>query len=151
MSEKHFDFCAKWDISESQRFLDALKRKKTGFCERNGLPVPAFDKAEDFFAVTEMMNFQNQGKENESAAPLVWKGLKMELKPCKRCGGKAELCGYGMAKSVFEDGEERIFFTELDGYTVSCENCTETTKLYQKPGDAVQAWDCSKNGFEIEN
>lgn len=65
---------------------------------------------------------------------------RIELKPCKYCGGKAELCGFGVAKSVFEDGEEHLFFIELDGYTVSCEDCTKSTKYFWKPEQATQSW-----------
>lgn len=54
MSEKPFDFFAKWDDVESRRFMEALKRKKIAFCEEHGLPVPAFDKEEDFFVTLDM-------------------------------------------------------------------------------------------------
>ncbi len=63
-----------------------------------------------------------------------------ELRPCPVCGGKAKLCGEGLAKSVFEDCDEHIFFTDFDGYAVSCENCTNATKHYRKAEDAVGAW-----------
>lgn len=62
MSEKPFDFLAKWDDAESRRFLEALKRKKTEFCEEYGLPVPAFDKEEDFLITPHMIAWA-QGSE----------------------------------------------------------------------------------------
>ncbi len=70
--------------------------------------------------------------------------IRHELKQCPSCGGKAELCGEGMAKSIFEDGEERLFFTDFDGYTVSCEDCMRTTTFYQTPDAAVDAWNKSE-------
>lgn len=34
---------------EAQQFLENLRREKTAFCVANGLPVPAFDKEEDYY------------------------------------------------------------------------------------------------------
>lgn len=78
MSEKAFDFGAFWGVEESRRFLDALKQKKIDFCKQYGLPIPAFDKEEDFFVTTELIDWA-QGKEPEEY-----------LKPCPFCGGEAK-------------------------------------------------------------
>lgn len=67
--------------------------------------------------------------------------MKYNLKPCPVCGGEAELCGTGLAKSVFDDnGEEQIFFIDLDGYAVSCKDCAKTTKCRPQPKSAIEEW-----------
>lgn len=43
------DFCKRWSDEEYRLFLDALRKRKTEYCENHGLPVPAFDKEEDFY------------------------------------------------------------------------------------------------------
>lgn len=42
------DFCKPWSEEENKLFLGALRKRKIEYCEMNGLPVPAFDKPEDF-------------------------------------------------------------------------------------------------------
>lgn len=36
-------------VQEAYALLEAAKKRKIDFCKRRGLPIPAFDKAEDFF------------------------------------------------------------------------------------------------------
>ena len=38
-----------WGIEESRKFLERAKKIKIEFCEKWGLPIPAFDKEEDYF------------------------------------------------------------------------------------------------------
>ena len=66
--------------------------------------------------------------------------MTYKLKPCSKCGGSGNLCGEGMAKSWFDNGEEHLCFTDFDGYTVSCEDCEETTERYMDPKEAVAEW-----------
>lgn len=49
------DFCKPWSDEECRLFLDAIRKRKTEYCERHGLPVPAFDKVEDFYLEAGMM------------------------------------------------------------------------------------------------
>lgn len=49
------DFCKEWSDEEYKLFLDAIRKRKTEYCERHGLPVPAFDKVEDFYLEAGMM------------------------------------------------------------------------------------------------
>lgn len=36
-------------IKEATAILEAAKKRKIAFCKRHSLPIPAFDKAEDFY------------------------------------------------------------------------------------------------------
>ena len=36
------------EMAEAYAVLEAAKARKIAFCKRRGLPIPAFDKAEDF-------------------------------------------------------------------------------------------------------
>ena len=36
-------------MHEAYAFLEAAKKRTIDYCNRRGLPIPAFDKAEDFF------------------------------------------------------------------------------------------------------
>lgn len=36
-------------MKEAYAILEAAKKRKIALCERRGLPIPAFDKAEDFY------------------------------------------------------------------------------------------------------
>ena len=85
MKEQQFDFFEKWNREESLRFLEALKRKKIEFCKEYGLPVPAFDKEEDFFVTSEMIAWaQGEEKPNMMApcpfggGPAKWGSEKRE-------------------------------------------------------------------------
>ncbi|WP_295761104.1 hypothetical protein [uncultured Oscillibacter sp.] len=49
------DFCKPWSDEECRLFLDAIRKRKTEYCEERGLPVPAFDKVEDFYIEPEML------------------------------------------------------------------------------------------------
>lgn len=62
MKKQQFDFFEEWNCEESMRFLETLKRKKIEFCKEYGLPVPAFDKEEDFFVTSAMIAWA-QGEE----------------------------------------------------------------------------------------
>lgn len=114
MSEKPFDFLANWDKAESQRFLEALKRKKVEFCYEYGLPLPVFDKEEDFYISTDMIAWaQGEGKPDM-------------LAPCPFCGGAAEL-GH-------EKREDAVFI-----YCKDCQCSTRGVPRMVKDGNGYKS------------
>lgn len=100
MSESSFEFLIKWDDAEKRRFLEVMRQKKIEFCREYGLPIPAFDKEEDFLVTTDMIAWA-QGEEQ----------LDM-LSPCPFCGGNAQ---WGREKR-----EDAVF--------IYCESCHCSTK-----------------------
>lgn len=100
MSEKPFNFLEDWDEAENRRFLEALKRKKIEFCQQYGLPIPPFDKEEDFFITTDM---------------IAWAQGEEQLDMMDRC----PFCG-GAAQWGHEKREDAVF--------IYCEKCQCSTR-----------------------
>lgn len=42
------DFCSSWSDEENKEYLDMVRQRKTEFCISRGIPVPSFDKVDDF-------------------------------------------------------------------------------------------------------
>ena len=68
-----------------------------------------------------------------------------DLKPCPICGAtEYDISVYceGMAKQYLEpDGRiSPIYFSDCDGWCVSCEECGYETNHFTKPEIAIEAW-----------
>ena len=68
-----------------------------------------------------------------------------DLKPCPICGAtEYDIVVYceGMAKQYLEpDGRiSPIYFSDCDGWCVSCEECGYETNHFTKPEIAIEAW-----------
>jgi len=112
MSENPFDFCSHWDDAENRRFLEVLKQKKIDFCIEYGLPIPAFDKEEDFFVTIEMIAWA-QGEEKPDM-----------LAKCPFCGGTAR---WGSEKR-----EDAVF--------IYCEDCQCSTRSVPRMKKEDNGW-----------
>lgn len=85
-----------WDIGESRKFLERAKAIKIAHCKKWGLPIPAFDKDEDYFAPEEC-HFCMTKKVGETEKLKLWMRSpdlsslalwEYEANYCPMCGRK---------------------------------------------------------------
>ena len=87
-----------WDIEESRKFLEKTKEIKIAFCEKWGLPIPAFDKEEDYFlpeecpicmtkevALAERLAYWMYIPNSTNMGRALW---ELNANYCPRCGRK---------------------------------------------------------------
>ena len=68
-----------------------------------------------------------------------------KVERCKKCGGEANVFGFGSAKSIFDGDVETIFYTDIDGYYVECKECGKCTQAYESADLAIEDWNNSKS------
>ena len=85
-----------WTVEDSRKFLEKAKAIKIAHCEKWGLPVPAFDKEEDYFSPEEC-HFCMTKKVEESGKLKLWMRSpdlsslalwEYEANYCPMCGRK---------------------------------------------------------------
>lgn len=82
-------------LEMANRIIETAKRKKIEYCESNGLPIPSFDKAEDFIIT-------------QPRPTAMWE----QRWKCSNCGTIYSFRGYGYlpdtcpeCKAIMTNGE----------------------------------------------
>lgn len=86
------DFCKPWSDEECRLFLDAIKKRKTEYCEKCGLPVPAFDKMEDFYVEAGMMPGYEADRSGEADMLRKEENFPLTLEELREMDGEPVWC-----------------------------------------------------------
>ncbi len=109
--------------NDDAAFLKAAEKRKIAFCKKYGLPIPAFDKVEDFFIDYRV--------------------------PCPVCGSKDGYAATGTFTHFYEaDGTPMGYELGSEGMSVKCVKCNanfQREKLFirnreHKEGQARGTW-----------
>lgn len=119
-------------IEQDRAFLAACRREKIKYCEAEGLPIPAFDKVEDFILPDGFWYKQNGiPRRPKDSNRLTWVSKSGEVVLVSRDGWAVE-DGYAL-RSRLKEALQKLYRLEHEAEGM-CEKCPEKTKAVCKSG-----------------